>query len=788
MAEEKKEIKMKKVHSGIKRKRETRDVGNRIWFALTIILTVIYLIWRCWKTIPFGYGIVSMVVGIGLLIIEILGFFELLIHIWNMFSYETVEVPEVPENMYPDVDVFIATYNEPVELLYKTVNGCKYMDYPDKKKVHIYVLDDGSRPEMEAMCRKAGVGYIKREEHDHAKAGNLNNALAHTTSPYIVTFDADMIPRHEFLMRTIPFFVDREMQNAELDEEDQIHIGFVQTPQAFYNPDLFQYNLYSESRIPNEQDYFYRDIQVARNRSNSVIYGGSNTVISRLALEVVGGFFDKSITEDYGTGISIQKAGFLCIATNEVLASGLSPDDLQSLIQQRIRWGRGVITTNRKQHIFLSPHLSFGQKMNYWASEFYWYSCIKRLFYYIAPLIFAVFGYMVVKCTLPEVLIFWLPMYVVSNISMRIMSRNIRTTKWTGIYETLLFPYMLVPIIMETCFISLKTFKVTDKNKNESRAGKDAIYLTPFVLLIILSIIGIIRCIAMMLQGSTAGPIVVLFWIVFNMYLLIMSCFFVISRDFLRKHERVAVEMDYTMDTEGIIYTGKTRDISEEGIAVWMDEPDFIGNEVPVYFNLETDRYKARLEGRIAHVEKREGKWLYAFKVVDYCGTYDEYLQIVHDRLPALPQDLKKGGSVFEDLSINISRRIARTVYQNRKAPRVIVDEAIPSKDGKVFYIKDFNYQYCTLKISGEAPDDIVLLADDVELECTKVGQTHGDLTLYKIANYDKLLKNDDLHKKLEAWVVENWKKEQNEENAAETPAETAEVPAEKVSGESAEK
>ena len=38
---------------------------------------------------------------------------------------------------------------------------------------------------------------------------------------------------------------------------------------------IFQFNLYSEQRIPNEQDYFYKDIQVARTRTNSVIYGGS---------------------------------------------------------------------------------------------------------------------------------------------------------------------------------------------------------------------------------------------------------------------------------------------------------------------------------------------------------------------------------------------------------------------------------------------------------------------------------------------------------------------------------
>ena len=83
-------------------------------------------------------------------------------------------------------------------------------------------------------------------------------------------------------MKTVPYFVDAELKNKGRKEAEQIHLGFVQTPQSFHDLDLFQFNLYSESRIPNEQDYFYRDIQVARTKTNSVIYGGSNTVILSL--------------------------------------------------------------------------------------------------------------------------------------------------------------------------------------------------------------------------------------------------------------------------------------------------------------------------------------------------------------------------------------------------------------------------------------------------------------------------------------------------------------------------
>ncbi|WP_312941278.1 cellulose synthase catalytic subunit, partial [Oscillibacter sp.] len=401
---------------------------NRLWMFLTVILNTVYLYWRIRYTLPLEYGTISIIAGVSLLAVEVLGALESLVHYFNMHRIENHPVPVVPPELFPEVDIFIATYSEPEELLYKTVNGCKYMEYPDPEKVHIYLCDDGNRSEIRRLAREMKVRYIGRSENTGAKAGNLNNALARTKSSLIVTLDADMIPQRKFLMHCVPYFVDAELKNKTRSEKDKIRMGFVQTPQSFYNPDLFQFFLYSENRIPNEQDYFYKDIQVSRNRSNSVIYGGSNTVLSRAAIEDIGGFYQGAITEDFATGILLQKKKYICYAINEVLASGLSPTDLPSLIQQRIRWARGCIQTGRKLHILFTPKLTMGQKANYWASIWYWFGPVKRFIYIMSPILFAVFGFMVIKCTLPEVLIFWLPMYLSSNVTLRMFSQGIRST------------------------------------------------------------------------------------------------------------------------------------------------------------------------------------------------------------------------------------------------------------------------------------------------------------------------------------------------------------------------
>ena len=356
-----------------------KAIRNRAWLFFNIAWTLVYLWWRTFYTVPTEYGWVSTFAGVSLLVVEILGMLEAFVHYFNMHKIENYEVPIVPEEEYPEVDVFIATYNEPADLLYKTVNGCVHMDYPDKKKVHIYLCDDGKRQEIRELAEQMGVGYIDREDHKGAKAGNLNHAMSVTHAPLIATFDADMIPKRDFLMVTVAYFVDQEIKNRDLDDKDKIKLGFIQTPQSFYNPDLFQFNLFAENKIPNEQDYFYKDVQISRNKSNCVIYGGSNTLISREALNDVGGFYTNSITEDFATGILIQAKGYHCYAINQVLASGLSPTDLKSLINQRVRWARGCIQTGRKMHLILNPKLKFTQKINYMASVWYWYASWKRL-------------------------------------------------------------------------------------------------------------------------------------------------------------------------------------------------------------------------------------------------------------------------------------------------------------------------------------------------------------------------------------------------------------------------
>ena len=116
------------------------------------LVYVTYLYWRGRYTLPFHEGFLPIFFGIFLFIAEIVGFLDTIIFYFLVLSNgneENLDTSSINIENYPHIDVFIATYNEEEELLYKTVIGCLNMKYPDKDKVHIYICDDGKREKNE---------------------------------------------------------------------------------------------------------------------------------------------------------------------------------------------------------------------------------------------------------------------------------------------------------------------------------------------------------------------------------------------------------------------------------------------------------------------------------------------------------------------------------------------------------------------------------------------------------------------------------------------------------------
>lgn len=735
-------------------KQNNKSSKEQIWIVVAIISMTVYILWRIFFTVPDHqtYGWLATICGILLVVSETISMLEGTEHFVRLGKKTAPEMPVVDKERYPHVDVLIATHNEETELLYKTVNGCKHMDYPDKSKVHIYICDDNDRPEMAELARKMGVGYFGLSGNKLAKAGNLNNAIGKTTSPWIVTFDADMIPTHDFLMETVPYTFlptmkkledGRWVERTEEEIDKKYKIGFIQTPQSFYNPDLFQYNFYSESRIPNEQDYFFREVNVGRNTANAAIYAGSNTLISRQALEDVGGIATGTITEDFETGINIQCKGYTCFAVDKAVAHGLSPTDIDSLIKQRVRWGRGCISSLRKVNLLFNPNLKLNAKISYTACWLYWWTFFRRFVYILSPILFVLFNIPVVICSLPELIFIWLPSFVLYNQALKITSGKIRNKRWSNTIDTVIFPYLIIPILLETLYIRQTKFNVTRKTRTTENKNETMLAL-PQMILLAMDVVALVIAVAAALRTSNFGAIVIIYWLFVNALHLTMAVFFMVGRKNLRVNDRffvaVPVEIEYMDKT----FYGVTADISETGMSVLTDKSQYLphGDET-MTLRLRTERYEACMKARCVHVAKAKDKWKYGIQIQQLEGKdKDEYFQILYDREHSLAKTMKASTTMFDDIFLNIERRSVPSERSKRELPRVSLNMTMHTTDGLAVQAVDTNYEYILLQEQLGLPDqlELVIPGSEYTMKCKKSTQRKG---LYLVENWKELAFND---------------------------------------------
>ncbi len=118
-----------------------------------------------------------------------MGLFLAEVYIWAMLLLNYLQtvwllkreiVPPLDDmSTWPTVDIYIPSYNEPLEVVRDNVLAAQCIDYP-ADKMKIYLLDDGKRSEFAVFAADVGAGYITRNDNKHAKAGNLNHAMTLT--------------------------------------------------------------------------------------------------------------------------------------------------------------------------------------------------------------------------------------------------------------------------------------------------------------------------------------------------------------------------------------------------------------------------------------------------------------------------------------------------------------------------------------------------------------------------------------------------------------------------------
>jgi cellulose synthase (UDP-forming) len=345
---------------------------------------------------------------------------------WTVWRLPQHDPPPPPTDR--TVDVFITVFDEPLQLVRRTVMGAKAIRYPHET----YVLDDGKRDEIATMAAELGVGYIRRAGSEHAKAGNLNHALSQTSGEFILQLDADHVALPHMIDRLLGYFNDPK-------------VGFVQSPHDFYNTDSFTHVVNDEGhRMWEENRIFFSLVQPGKDNWGASFFCGSCGMIRRAALEEIGGFATQTVTEDMETSIALHGRGWKSRYHGETLAYGLAPASATQYHVQRLRWGTGSMQILRKLNPLRYPGLTWKQRLQYMASCVDYLDGLQKLVFIAAPLLFFFTGWLPVSADDGEFLLRLVPYMVLTLLSFEMLSRG---TGWVMLSErygmTRFFTYIL---------------------------------------------------------------------------------------------------------------------------------------------------------------------------------------------------------------------------------------------------------------------------------------------------------------------------------------------------------
>ncbi|MBI4534703.1 MAG: glycosyltransferase [Ignavibacteriae bacterium] len=240
---------------------------------------------------------------------------------------------------YPVVTVQLPVYNEMYVIGRLIDAACRFI-YP-KEKLEIQVLDDSTDNTVEVVhdCvegyKKLGfdIKHVYRRERTGYKAGALKEGLKTARGEFVAIFDADFVPRADFLLKTIPHF------------SSDPKIGMVQTRWEHINSD---YSLLTRTQAMALDGHFVIE-QAVRNKVGFFInFNGTAGVWRKSCIADAGDWQADTLTEDLDLSYRAQLRGWKFKYLNEVTSPAELPSEINALKSQQFRWTKGAIETARK--------------------------------------------------------------------------------------------------------------------------------------------------------------------------------------------------------------------------------------------------------------------------------------------------------------------------------------------------------------------------------------------------------------------------------------------------------
>ena len=551
---------------------------------ITIVLGLSYIYWR-WR---YSLNPDALWFAIPLVLAETLSFLSTIMIVINFWSNKdapiTAPIHYISEiedlQNRPDrpikLDVFIATYNEDVELVRYSIIDAKRMIYPyPDVDIKIYVLDDGRRDgrnaekeNMKKVADEEGVGYFIREHNEGYKAGHLKNGLERTNGDLFVIFDADTRPLSHFLINTTGYFKNQKLAWVQTPQwfydttEPQKLNGYIDRKLKISNRYLKNATKFLFSRINMNEDVFGNDPRLfydvilrKRNYYNAAFCCGAGSIHRReavmsLALKDFAAGIKQSEKELENHSYSIREINeqkkaillkqeiipFKFHASEDIYTSimlhadeenkwesiqhagveckMLSTQDLDSWIKQHQRYAEGSLDIAFNDNPIFKKGLTFGQKLCYFNTIWSYFAPLWILIFLLSPIIFFFSLSLPVKAYSFDFIKYFLPFQIMNTITIAIGCWGINTKRGDQYYISS-FWFMLLAIVSVIRGKKVQ-FNVTPKDKANA---KNIQHIVPHMLLIGLGLIGIIYNAILVMTGhhpAASGFAANAFWCLLN--------------------------------------------------------------------------------------------------------------------------------------------------------------------------------------------------------------------------------------------------------------------------------
>lgn len=395
-----------------------------------------------------------------------------LVYLW---AHHRPAVPcEAPNDL--TVDVFVTVCKEEYELAERSLAAACAMTGPHQT----WLLDDGRDPALARLAERLGAGYLTRQGHKDAKAGNVNAALVRTNGDIVVIFDVDHVPEPDFLQRTLGCFTNSE-------------VGFVQVMPTFSNN---RQGWVARAATETSLD-FYNPTSIGMDGFYSVTKMGSNSLIRRAALASIGGY-QPGLAEDLATSVSLHAAGWRSRYVAEPLAPGLAPPDLAAWFTQQFKWARGVFEVLLTLYPQRFSRLRWGQRLSY---------AVRTTKYLIGPVIGVHLAALIVvllsgsnaaQAALQQYFIYLTPLILADS-----MIRYLALRRWhhpsvytDSLWRAVILVYVTWPIYTLAWIMAVLRVPLSFRPTPKSSAGRvPLLWVLPQLATVILLLGGIVHSI-----------------------------------------------------------------------------------------------------------------------------------------------------------------------------------------------------------------------------------------------------------------------------------------------------